>query len=308
MSTKAQLKSATVAPIANDALASADRSLAFMNISALAYSEALSRDASIANMCNALGDSPTQEEVSAARGKWVIGRSTARMPIIEFPETMRGPNQLAERMEQVRCWKEDCAAPPAEGKEAGRLPKGKTGRRSAIVHKVIRAAEGAATLFLADCGYTEAEGQKAKNDKAANKRGARPEGNNPAPVAPLTSEQLVTGDAPYTAADYVQGMITALNTMVQTDAKRAKLRPIEFGEFAEGLIKLQRVAVAAASAYQLRVDTKDKALVDAETKAAIAEAAGPEPVKAKRVRKAKAPAAPVTAFGEALAKVLENHT
>jgi len=196
---------------ASQSNAKAAQESAFYAIAPRAYSEAVSRGLLIEAVALTLGKAPAgfkpkmkaadmnkahtafAARLAADKVEYLAGRVAARAPDSEFKELP--PHAAADatlaRIDYARKQVTDYAAPDVDT-----LPKGKTGRRSAVMHKLIRAAEEAWSKLIAEpeIGIGTAETLKAAN---AKKRGARGQ-NDKGGTAP-THTQLVAPEKPKTA-------------------------------------------------------------------------------------------------------------
>lgn len=228
----------------------AARAAAFASISQLAYAEATSRAASIANMRTVLGNAPSEAEVLACKSRWIIGRVAFRLPASKVPLVSTEAQRLARAEDLVLYY----AAAPKEGTTPRKLRAGQKGRRSAAEQKIVRAAEEACSVFFAELGLsnakTNAQRDAAKADKA--KRVPSMAGSGKGKAATPSHAELVKPAAPLTQANYVQHMQTQLAALLAFDNKHAKLRPTTHSAFAEGLAALKQTANKAANAFAER--------------------------------------------------------
>lgn len=241
----------------------AARELAYLKIAPLSFVENASRAETISNLRAALGNAPSPVETQAAKDEWCIGRIACRLPDSEFP---KGCTSSADKLEHARVLVFDYALP---AKQAGKaMPKGKTGRRTEVQDKAIRAANQAWSMIAAELGLgkaqTQSEADKKKSAKrATNANPVRGKGKAGPQGAQLVSapthEELASKPAtPVSSDDYVRYMTSAISTLVQYDAKYARKRPTTHGQFAEMLLALKQEANRAANTYEER-----KAAVDA---------------------------------------------
>ena len=234
------------------------RSTALATIAALSFSEELSREACINAARKALGKSPTEAQTAAARLEYVIGRVAARLPVSEL---IRGKVTESDRLERARDLILHYATPVKADGKAYKLRKGKKGYRTEMQHRIIRAAEEAASRFMADVGVGTAKAsqerntaKKAKATRAPSMAGSG-KGKASAPTAP-THQELVKPAAPTTVDD----VLTFLNRLAQTAQdfanKHARLCPIDAGTavqaFRGDMLKAmnahqERKAIAAAA-------------------------------------------------------------
>lgn len=230
------------------------RVMAFCSISALSFIESQSRSDSIANLKVALGTAPSTDLLAMAQQEWTIGRVADRLPVSEYP---KGADENT-RLEFARKLVTLFIAPAAEGAKARKLPKGKTGRRTVVQHKVCRAADEAWSQVKAELGLGGAQTQTerksaAKAKRSTNANPVRGDGKGDAKGATKPEhKELVQPTAPVTSDDYVQHMQTQLSSLMGYDQRNAKKRPTTHGEFAELLGKLRQVANAAANKYEER--------------------------------------------------------
>lgn len=211
------------------------REMAFMKIAPLSFVETLSRNDTIDNLRVALGAAPTEDQTSIARREHVIGRVAARLPAGEFPKAKL---ESAEKLEFARDLVCSYAAPPKEGTTPRKLRAGQKGRRSAIQHKVIRAAEEACSLVFAELGLGAARTQAEKNAKQQRnaapsmpgaKAGTKGQPSKADSAKPTHSE-LVKAPAPVTPEDAVQHVVTQAASLLAYANKNAKLLPLGFSE------------------------------------------------------------------------------
>ena len=240
----------------------AARELAYLKIAPLSFVENASRAETISNLRAALGNAPSPVETQAAKDEWCIGRIACRLPDGEFP---KGCTSSADKLEHARVLVFDYALP---AKQAGKaMPKGKTGRRTEVQDKAIRAANQAWSMIAAELGLgkaqTQSEVDKAKKAKRATNanpvRGKGKAATQSVLVSAPTHEDLAGKPAtPVSSDDYVRHITSTISTLVQYDAKHARKRPTTHGQFAEMLLALKQEANRAANAYEER-----KAAVDA---------------------------------------------
>lgn len=174
------------------------RKASFIGIAPHAYSEGMSRAASVAMIRNALGKSPTADDIKVARGEYVIGRTAARLAATDLP---KGMTDAADKLAKAREFVELYAAPAKDGTTPRKLRKGQLGRRTVAVQRVIRASEEAWSQVLAECGFGNAQTQGERNAKKATRapamkgttaRGAAP--TTPAHSDLIKPEKLATAD------------------------------------------------------------------------------------------------------------------
>lgn len=151
----------------------ARQELALLDIAPRAYSEGVSRAALIAAIKGAGGTSPDKARLASLKREAVIGRITARLPVSAFP---RSAKETADKMEHARALVCDYVAPDVKD-----LPKGKTGRRTDVQQKAIRACDEWWSKLLAEVGFGSAKTQ-AQADKEKKQRAATNVGTNATPV------------------------------------------------------------------------------------------------------------------------------
>jgi hypothetical protein len=232
------------------------RTIAFTAIATCAYAYETGKQAAVTNLSKALGKSPSDALVAVAKQENTIGFATARTPASEFP---KGMADIADRMDWVRERVTLYVAPAKEGTKAKKLRAGKLGYRSALVDRIIRNAEQATSKLFAELGLSNA---KTAGESNAQQAAKRTKGGDPAPHhgkgeaadnAKPSHAELVKPAPATTQADYVQHMTTQLANLVAYDKKNARLRPIEFGVTAEGLLTLKQLVNTAANDYGLRM-------------------------------------------------------
>lgn len=219
----------------------AERSNAYLRIAPLAFVETQSRDETVQVIRTALGKSPTVDEVKAAQREYVIGRAAARMPAGEFP---KGTSDNADKLEHARKLVTSYAAPTEAGRKEVKLRKGQEGRRTAVQHKVIRAAESAWSMIIAEVGFGTAKTLKEKTaTQAANKKAAGApsmagsgKGKKSAAPAPSHTE-LVKPAVPVTVEEAHATMIQMAKTMMQFGKKHGALLSASFGKIANATHK-----------------------------------------------------------------------
>ena len=214
-----------------------------------------SRSAMITAIGTALGTSPSDADIKAAKREYVIGTVAARLPVSELP---KGKTKDADRLEFARLIVTKYAMPAEEGKEARPLRAGQLGRQTAVQSRIIRNAEKAWSLVLAETGHGKAQTMSDKNTKqrAPQMAGSTARGKQEAAPVPPT---LVPAAA-MSSDEYVNHMTTQLRALAAFDKKHAAKRPTPFGKFAEELLALCRSAETAANEYKLN---KDKAAAKA---------------------------------------------
>lgn len=209
----------------------AEREAAFHRIAPFAFVETESRDASIANLRQALGATPSEDEARIAREEWIIGRVAARLPASDVPNLKTEGARLNFARDLVLRY----AQPVSEGAKATKLRAGKIGRRTPTQHKIVRAAEEAWSLVKAELGLgaaqTLAERNKAKRATNANPvRGAgkadgKADGKagRPSKDATPTHAQLVTPAKPVTADEAHTCIMSQASTLLAYANKHAAL-------------------------------------------------------------------------------------
>lgn len=223
----------------------AKREAAYAQIAPLSFVENLSRVETIANLKVALGASPSDDEVKAARTEWQIGRVASRLPASEFPKDCKSADaKIAFARDLVLHY----AAPPKEGAKARKLRAGQKGRRNAMQQRVIRAADEAWSQIKAELGAGNAQTQAERN-KAKAKRA--PHNNAKASDAkPNVAELPAAKDmSPAIVVDHVAQQLAALRAFCD---KNAKYVPNELNEVVAGLANLRDKANAAKAAFAER--------------------------------------------------------
>ncbi|HQA11965.1 hypothetical protein [Zoogloea sp.] len=265
MTASTATRPASTRPIVNlKGKGKAARELAYLKIALLSFVENASRAETISNLRAALGNAPSPVELQAAKDEWCIGRIACRLPDSEFPKDCT--TLAADKLEHARKLVFDYALPAKQGGKA--LPKGKTGRRTEVQDKAIRAANQAWSMIAAELGLgkaqTQSEADKKKSAKRATNanpvRGKGKAGSQGAQLvsAPTHEELASKPAAPVSSDDYVRHITSTISTLVQYDAKHARKRPTTHGQFAEMLLALKQEANKAANAYEER-----KAAIDA---------------------------------------------
>lgn len=243
-------KTATKSALKTTTTLTGKRAIAFVQIAPLSYSEDKSRAASLANMRQVLGGSPSADEVKLAKTEWIIGRVASRLPVTARPKTCTDD---ATTLEFARQLVTQYAAPPKEGVKAKALRKGQLGRRTATQHKVVRAAEEAASVFLAELNLSNAKTNAQRDaEKATRAPSMAGSGKGKAQPEAPSHTQLVKPAAPVSSDDYVQHYQTQLAALIAYDKAHASKRPTTHGAFAEALIALQKLATSAANDYAQR--------------------------------------------------------
>lgn len=223
------------------------RMLAFDTIAPATMQGEVSRVAMIAAISKALGASPTKDELTVAKQEYVVGRIAARLPTAEFP---RGTgDDSAKRIAWARVLVTSYAMP---NKKATKLPKGKTGWRSAIQQRVIRNAEEAWSKVLAETGHgaakTQAQANAAKADKAKATRAphhnAKGKGASSAPA----HAELVKPAKPLSADDACGFLLNQSQTLLHYVKGNAGLLPLDF---ADAVHKFASAITAASAARTL---------------------------------------------------------
>jgi hypothetical protein len=200
-----------------------------------------------------LGNSPSEGEVKLAKTEWIIGRVASRLPATARPKTCTDDATTLEFSRQLVTL---YAAPPKEGVKPKALRKGQLGRRTATQHKVVRAAEEAASVFLAELKLSNAK-TNGERDAAKATRAPSMAGSGKGQSAAPTEAEIAAKPQPVTSDDYVQHMQTQLSALCAFDAKHAKKRPTTHGAFAEALLALKQVANKAANEYAVRKATAE---------------------------------------------------
>lgn len=225
------------------------RAIAFVQIAPLSYSEDKSRAASLANMRQVLGGSPSADEVKLAKTEWIIGRVASRLPVTARPKTCTDDATTLEFARQLVTL---YAAPPKEGVKAKALRKGQLGRRTATQHKVVRAAEEAASVFLAELNLSNAKTNAQRDAEKATRAPSMAGSGKGKAATPPAHTELVKPAAPVTSDDYVQHYQTQLAALIAYDKAHAAKRPTTHGAFAEALLALRQLANKAANDYETR--------------------------------------------------------
>lgn len=242
----------------------AQREMAFCSIAPLSFIENISRVESIANLRIALGASPSETELDTAKLQWIIGRVASRLPAAELNGTA-GDETGTKQCEYVSDVVLHYAAPAKEGAKARKLRAGQKGRRTAVQHKAIRAAEEAWSLVKAELGLGNAQTLKERNAKKATRStNANPvrgdgKGDKPAPTpTPTLSDTLPNGGKMATARDVCRVVETAAATLLALANKNAKLLPTDYGQ--------------AVMAFKTAINAAANARVEREAKRDAAEA------------------------------------
>lgn len=203
------------------------RTIAFSQIAPNSFIENMSRVDSIANLRVALGKRPSEGQIAVAQTEWVIGRVASRLPASERPKEIADD---ADLLDFARTLVTLYSAPTEPGKKARALPKGKTGRRSVVQHKVCRAADEAWSMVKAELGFGNAKTQKTKNkgrvSRSTNLNPVRGDGKSDIlpPVAPVE-----LSDKLRTVGDVCRVVEGAAATLLQIAGKHAKLLPTDYG-------------------------------------------------------------------------------
>lgn len=223
------------------------RRTAFFGIAPNSYSEGISRAAGLANFSTAIGKAPNGFDVSkkeqtivshaafadtlaAAKVEWLAGRATARMPAGEFPKDCEDAIAKIDHVRKLVGY----AAPDAKSIRNG-------GRRNVIQHKVIRAAEQALSVFLAELNLSTATKQS-ETDKKKRTRGASASKANQTKLVTPTHSELAQAPKPVTADD-AHAFIDRQAIMLGDYCKKnAKLICTDYGAAIEAL----RTAIVAA--------------------------------------------------------------
>lgn len=234
----------------------AARIAAYGRIADLSYSEAQSRGEALANMRVALGTSPSEAEVKAAKLRHVIGRVAQRLP---------GKGDQAKRIERATDLVLHYAKPAQEGKAARKLRAGQKGRRTIAEQKLVRAAEEATSVFFAELSLSNAKTNAQRNASKASRAPAPAGSTNrgkAGDATPPAHSVLVKPEKPATGADYVQHVQTQLAALLAYDNKHAKVRPIEYSAVADALAALKQLANKAANEYGVRMNKEAAAKKD----------------------------------------------
>lgn len=203
----------------------AAREVAYMQIAPLSFIENASRVDTIENLRKALGNAPTEAETKTAQTEWTIGRVASRLPNSELPS---GTKSDEDRLDFARKLVMHYAAPAQEGKTARKLRAGQLGRRSALQHKVCRAADEAWSQVKAELGLGQAQTQAERNKAKRSTNGNPVRGDGKGAAKPEHSE-LVKPAAALTADDAVSYVTTQAATLLAFANKNAKLLPTDFG-------------------------------------------------------------------------------
>lgn len=251
----ATLKNKPAALFAGKGMAA--RSTALLTIAALSFSEESTRAAALTAARKALGNAPTEAQVAATRLEYMVGRVAARLPVAELP---KGKTSEGERLEHARALIVSYAAPVKAGAKAYKLRKGMLGYRTELQHRIIRAAQEAASQFLADAGVGKAQPSKERNaakkaTRAPSMAGSGKGKASDKPAAPSHAE-LVKPAAPTTADDVLAYLGQMARTMQDYVNKHAKVCPVDAGTavqaFRGDILKAanalqERKAIAAAA-------------------------------------------------------------
>lgn len=204
----------------------AAREMAYMQIAPLSFIENISRVESIANLRAALGASPSEAEVKTAQTEWSIGRVASRLPAGEFP---KGCVDDDAKLDFARKLVLHYAAPAQEGKQARKLRAGQLGRRSAVQHKVCRAADEAWSQVKAELGVgtaqTQAQRNAAKRSTNANPKRGDGKGKSAAP----SHSELVKPERMASEQDVCQYVESISSTLLAFTNKNAKHMPTDYG-------------------------------------------------------------------------------
>lgn len=261
----------TLVPLKGRSNAIKQRNVAFGKIAELSLAENMSRAASVENMQLALGDTPTVTDLQAAKVQWLSGRIAARLPVTEFPSGMEvsAAGTMAFAFDLLTRY-----AMAPKKKADGTFPKqrplrhGQLGYRSQVQQRIVGNAEEAWSVFIAECGHGAAQ---TNSQRGKNKRKPRP-GSNAADVdksvtttpndgenmpkggsgtttQPQASAGAASGVKHMTPDIFAQHMVDQLSSLLAFDNKYAKVRPVEFFDFAQKLAELKTAVNGAMNKY-----------------------------------------------------------
>ncbi len=234
----------------------AARQTALMSIAALSYSEESTRAAALTAARKVLGNAPTEAQSNALRLEYTVGRVAARLPVSELP---RGKVSESDRLERARALVTQYAAPVKPGAKAYKLRKGMLGYRTEMQHRIIRAAQEAASQFLADAGVGKAQSSKERNAKKATRAPSMAgsgKGKASDKSAAPSHAELVKPTAPMSADDVLAYLSQTALAMQAYVNKHAKVCPVDAGTavqaFRGDILKAanalqERKAIAAAA-------------------------------------------------------------
>lgn len=267
---------AKAAPVLFAGKGAAARGNALLQIAPLAYAEAVSRGASIANLAKVLGDKPSDAQLKAAGTEWIIGRVASRLPVSEL---LKGKTSPADRLERARDVVTRMAACPKEGVTTRPLRKGQIGHRTPVMQRVVRAAEEAKSLIFGEVGFGKARTLAEKNARQAAATAAKTvaaavttvtpsmagSGKGKAKATAPVHAELVKPQAPVTPDDVVAFLSQLARTAKDYANKYAKQCPVDAGTAAQAF---HGDMLKAANALQER-----KAIAEAAQAAKAAKAA-----------------------------------
>lgn len=231
------------------------RKSAFYGIAPNSYSEGISRAAGLANFRAALGTVPKGYDVAkpgstpahvkfrtlldASKVEWLAGRACSRMPAGEFPKDCE---DAIAKIDHVRALILNYASPDAKS------IKGRAGKRSIVQHKVIRAAEQALSVFLAELNLSTATKQSETDKKKRSTRAKAARGNAP------SHSELVAGSKPLTADDAHAFLDRQAIMLRDYCSKNAKLICQDYGE---AVLAFGKAIIAAGKARDARKAAKE---------------------------------------------------
>jgi hypothetical protein len=228
------------------------RSEAFASIAPRSFAGETSRIALLATVRLVLGDAPSDIEVRATKGQWIIGRVAARLPESKVPLVKTDEQRLARAADLVLRY----AKPAKEGAKKRDLRAGQIGRRTATEQRIVRAAEEACSVFFAELNLsnakTNAERDKAKKTRAPSMAGSGK--GKKGKATPPSHAQLVAAPKPLNEAEAINHLMTQSALLLQFANKYAKLLPTDVGTAVQ---TFKSALNKAASAAQLRRDAAE---------------------------------------------------
>ncbi len=209
----------------------AQREAAYELIAPLAFVEAESRDASIANLRIALGKAPSIQDIDIARNEYVIGRTATRL--VTLPKN--------ERLEAARDIVLHYSDAPKDGITPRPLRKNKKGRRTPDQQRAVGAAREYFSQLLAETPHGKAKDQATKNKGRVTRKPAMAGSKNMGNAAPPTHSALVRPEPATDRAQACNHVFTQAAALLAYANKNAKLLPTDIGQlvcaFQSGMTK-----------------------------------------------------------------------
>ncbi len=211
----------------------AAREDAYVMIAPLAFVEAESRDASIANLRIALGKAPSIQDISIARDEYIIGRTATRLTALPKDQRLEAARDIVLHYSDA----------PKDGITPRPLRKNKKGRRTPDQQRAVGAAREYFSQLLAETPHGKAKPQSVKNKGRVTRKPQMAGSRNiqPEPSKVPSHSTLVRPEPASDRAQACNHVFTQAAALLAYANKNAKLLPTDIGQlvcaFQSGMIK-----------------------------------------------------------------------